>query len=111
MCYNFDLEITRKGTRCTKWDNLAMRVSNPDALPMWVADCDFACPAPVTQAVQKRAAHPIYGYAFVPPEFGAVTAGWLRRQQFFLCTGKYSVLPWCCPGAFSGGADVHSARG
>lgn len=91
MCYNFDLEITRKGTRCTKWDNLAMRVSNPDALPMWVADCDFACPAPVTQAVQKRAAHPIYGYAFVPPEFGTVTAGWLRRQHNFSCAPE-SIL-------------------
>lgn len=91
MHYDFDREIPRKGTRCTKWDNLTMRVSNPNALPMWVADCDFTCPAPVVQAVQKRAAHPIYGYAFVPPEFGSVTADWLRRRHGFSCSPE-SIL-------------------
>lgn len=38
-----------------------------DAIPMWVADMNFAtCPA-VTDAIIRRAQHPIYGY-FAPSD-------------------------------------------
>ena len=37
------------------------------------------------RAGRRRAAHPIYGYAFVPPEFGPVTAAWLERRHGFSC--------------------------
>lgn len=77
----FDKVIERRGTGSTKWDNLTMRVSNPNALPMWVADSDFACAQPIVDAIVKRAAHPIYGYAYVPPEFAQVTASWLSRRH------------------------------
>lgn len=81
MSDEFDQIIVRKGTGSTKWDNLTMRVSNPDALPMWVADSDFACAGPIVEAMVRRAAHPIYGYAYVPPEFAGVTADWLKKRH------------------------------
>ncbi len=92
MDYHFDEWIPRKGTGCTKWDNLSMRISNPNALPMWVADCDFICPEPVVRAVQARAEHPIYGYAFVPGEFGQVTAQWMQRRHGFSMDPQWALF-------------------
>ena len=65
MRYNFDEIINRRKTQSSKWDNVGVRVGNPDALPMWVADMDFACPKPVVDAVVARAMHPIYGYPYL----------------------------------------------
>ena len=67
MVYDFDEMIDRHNTASSKWDNVGVRVGNPDALPMWVADTDFRCPQPVVDAVLKRAEHPVYGYPFVTP--------------------------------------------
>ena len=41
MKYDFDQVIDRKNTQSSKWDNVGVRVGNPDALPMWVADMTF----------------------------------------------------------------------
>jgi cystathionine beta-lyase len=81
MTYDFDRAINRKHTRSSKWDNVGARVGNPNALPMWVADMDFSCPNPVVDAMLNRAAHGIYGYAFLPPEFRAVTERWMKLRH------------------------------
>ena len=46
---DFDELIERRGTVCNKWDDMAgvFGLDAPDALPMWVADMDFAAPAGV----------------------------------------------------------------
>ena len=81
MYYDFDKVIDRKNTQSSKWDNVEVRVGNKDALPMWVADMDFPCPAPVVEAVVERARHPIYGYSFVVPEFYDATISWIEKQH------------------------------
>lgn len=81
MQYNFDEVIERRNTQSSKWDNVGVRVGNPEALPMWVADTDFTCPLPVVEAVIERAKHPIYGYSFVVPEFYDATVRWIKRQH------------------------------
>ena len=59
--YNFDKEICRKDTKALKFDALQERYGNPNLIPLWVADMDFeVCPA-ITDALQKRLAHHIYG--------------------------------------------------
>ena len=35
--FDFDKEIKRKGTNCSKWDH-----QGGDFIPMWVADMEFA---------------------------------------------------------------------
>lgn len=95
MKYDFESVIPRKGTGSTKWDHVTMRVSNPDALPLWVADSDFRCPEPVVEAVRRRAAHPIYGYAYVPEEFYQVTADWLKKRHGWQVDQKWVLF---CPG-------------
>lgn len=81
MTYNFDEVIERKGTQSSKWDNVGARVGNAAALPMWVADMDFACPQPVVDAVIRRAQHPVYGYTYIVPEFYSSTIRWIKRQH------------------------------
>ena len=46
---DFDAVIERRGTMCNKWDDMAgvFGLDAPDALPMWVADMDFAAPPAV----------------------------------------------------------------
>ena len=50
---DFDRVIDRRGTHATKWDMTAKLsgITAADAIPMWVADMDFAAPPGVTQAL------------------------------------------------------------
>ncbi len=61
---DFDEPIDRRGTHCSKWDTLQplYGLSPDDGIAMWVADMDFRPPAEVQQAVERMAAHGVYGY-------------------------------------------------
>ena len=54
--FDFDRVIERRGTHASKWDNMAKLsgIDAPDAIPMWVADMDFAAPPGVTEALDRR---------------------------------------------------------
>lgn len=62
MKYDFDTIIDRRGSDSTKWAAYAGR----DVIPMWLADMDFRSPPPVIDALRKRTAHGIFGYANPP---------------------------------------------
>ena len=80
--YCFDAVPSRIGTMSYKWDARAREFpSRPDALPMWVADTDFACPDAIVKAVQKRAAHPIYAYSMLGDHFSQLVADWQWRRN------------------------------
>jgi cystathionine beta-lyase len=59
MTFNFDTPPDRRGTDSQKWQKYAGR----DILPMWVADMDFQSAPVIIEAIQKRAAHGIFGYS------------------------------------------------
>lgn len=61
---SFDTPIDRRGSHCVKWDAMEARygVSPRDGIAMWVADMEFRPPAAVQAAVERMAAHGIYGY-------------------------------------------------
>ena len=61
---SFDEVIDRRGTHCEKWDMMETNfgISAGDGIAMWVADMEFRPPAVVQQAVEKIAAHGLYGY-------------------------------------------------
>ncbi len=59
MKFNFDSPPDRRGTDSQKWQRYAGR----DVLPMWVADMDFEVAPAITEALQRRVAHGIFGYA------------------------------------------------
>lgn len=58
----FDEFIDRKGTYCTQWDYIEDRFGVSSLLPFTISDMDFAIPDVIKEALQKREAHPVYGY-------------------------------------------------
>lgn len=83
MKYDFDRIISRKGTYTEKWEPqvLEEKFGTADALPLWVADMDFAVAPPIQEAIAARAAHPIYGYTVRPDAYYDAIIGWQRRRH------------------------------
>lgn len=102
MEYNFDEVISRHSTFSYKWDALGKYFpGNPGALPLWVADMDFPCPIEIARAIQNRASHPIYGYAYAGERLKELAAAWQKkRNQFEIAPGSITfsggVLPAVC---------------
>ena len=61
--YDFDRPVERVGTGAVKWDMRREVFGREDVIPLWVADMDFEVAAPITEALRRRADHPVYGYA------------------------------------------------
>ncbi|MCI9648222.1 MalY/PatB family protein [Oscillibacter sp.] len=89
MKYDFDTLLERKGTSSFKWDTGMDYFGRDDVIPMWVADMDFACAPCVVEAVQKRAAHPIYGYTVRQQSYYDSVMGWLKRRYGFSVSQEY----------------------
>ena len=77
MKYNFDEIVVRRNTGSYKWDSAA----DADVLPMWVADMDFRTLPAVTEALQKRVAHGIFGYTKVPDAYYEAIIRWFGKQH------------------------------
>lgn len=61
---SFDTPIDRRGSHCVKWDMMERLYGVPadDGIAMWVADMEFRPPQVVQDAVERMAAHGVYGY-------------------------------------------------
>lgn len=82
MKYNFDRELDRNDTLSMKWDGrVKVFPGKPNVIPMWLADMDFESPKPITDAVQKRAAHPAYGYGFAKECCKDLISAWQERRN------------------------------
>jgi cystathionine beta-lyase len=103
MEYDFDAEISRRGTSSEKWEffweneNLSYwELTDPSlgderVLPMWVADMDFACPQPVVDALVERARQGIYGYTAKTDTYYEAVINWMERRQ------RWTIEPeWIC---------------
>ncbi|TDF34693.1 putative C-S lyase [Alteromonadaceae bacterium M269] len=76
---NFDQQINRNDNYSFKWN----RYKDRDILPMWVADTDFKCAEPITQALHKSVEHGVYGYV-LPNEYEPAKVAikhWLSQQH------------------------------
>jgi cystathionine beta-lyase len=78
---NFDAVIDRHGTWTFKWDNQDQSPGKEEVIPLWVADMDFPAPPAVTEALQSRAAHGIYGYTRVPLEYYKALVSWYGNRH------------------------------
>lgn len=81
MEYNFSQNIDRIESSSLKWSARQALCGNPDAIPMWVADMDFAVPPEVTRAIVERARHPVYGYTLQSDNYSEATVSWMRRTN------------------------------
>lgn len=72
---------TRQHTDSLKWDALQTRYGDADLLPMWVADMEFKVPEAVTQALQERVAHGVYGYSITPDSYYQALIDWQKTRH------------------------------
>lgn len=75
--YNFDELTERRNTGCIKWDS----DSDPDMIPMWIADMDFKTVPEITNAIIKRAQAEIFGYEKVLDHYYDAVTGWFDRRH------------------------------
>ncbi len=81
--FDFDRVIERRGTHSTKWDMTAKLsgITAPDALPMWVADMDFAAPPGVTAALKAEVERATHGYYADTGTWAAALTAWLKKRH------------------------------
>ena len=77
MKYDFDEQISRRGTNSYKWDS----AESEHVLPMWVADMDFRTVPAVVDALRQRVEHGIFGYTRVPDSYYEAVTGWFARRH------------------------------
>ena len=77
MTYDFDKIISRRGTNCVKWDEF----TDPDIIPLWVADMDLETAPRVQQALLKRMQHGCFGYTLVPESYYNATIQWFQHRH------------------------------
>jgi cystathionine beta-lyase len=80
---DFDRVIERRGTHATKWDMTAKLsgITAADAIPMWVADMDFAAPPGVTQALAATVDRGVHGYYADTGSWADALTDWLALRH------------------------------
>ena len=98
--FDFDRVIERRGTHAQKWDGMTRfsDIATPDAIPMWVADMDFAAPQGVTQAIEEMARRGVFGYYADTGSWTEALADWMARRHG-MCIEPAWVSP--APGVVS----------
>ncbi len=93
MTSSFDTLISRISTDSVKWETIQSEhnplhhirtdlFQGPDAaIPMWIADMDFAAPRPVVQALVARARHGIYGYTERSQTYDQAVVNWMKNRH------------------------------
>jgi cystathionine beta-lyase len=83
MDFDFDRDIGRRGTNCTKWDSLEKftGVNPDDGLAMWVADSDFTTAPCVIDAIRKRVEHGAFGYGYDDAGLRAAIGWWMKTRH------------------------------
>ncbi len=81
--FDFDRVIERRGTHAMKWDAIAARsgLEAPDAIPMWVADMDFAAPPGVTAALMTEIERATHGYYADTGTWAEALCTWMSRRH------------------------------
>lgn len=77
MEYDFSRPTERRGTDSYKWDS----APETDIIPLWVADMDFETFPCITEALQRRVAHGIFGYTRVPEAYYEAVCRWFGKHH------------------------------
>lgn len=77
MEYDFSRPTDRRGTDSYKWDS----APESDIIPLWVADMDFETFPAITEALQRRVAHGIFGYTRVPEAYYEAVCRWFKKRH------------------------------
>ena len=78
--YDFDAPVNRRGTGCVKFDNLKKFYGREDLTPLWVADMDFEVAPAISQALENRVGHHVYGYAVPSDGYVPSIINWIKNR-------------------------------
>ena len=89
MQYDFTSLIDRRGKDALAVDELGSGKGHApaapkegfDAIPMWVADMNFATVTTVPQALAQRASHPLYGYFDPSDDYFNAIINWQQQRN------------------------------
>ncbi|MFT5657937.1 MAG: cystathionine beta-lyase [Gammaproteobacteria bacterium] len=91
---DFDSPIDRTNSDSCKW----ALYGDVDILPLWVADTDFRVATEITEALQRRVSHGIFGYGRTPERLNDLIVE--RMQRLYQWTIDPDWLVWM-PGVVS----------
>ncbi len=77
----FDREINRWETGSIKYGFHEMFNKPKDAIPLWVADMDFASPPEALEALRKRAEYGVFGYSYATEAYYEPLLDWFRKRN------------------------------
>lgn len=92
MPHNFNKVINRKNTNAMsllgfreylfgETEGLKLPCPDDELISMWIADMEFATAPTIVEALQKRVAHPIYGYTQTfDPAYKNAFLNWTQRE-------------------------------
>ncbi len=99
MKYNFTSIMDRRGHDALAVDGIGTDPSwipdapkeGFDAIPMWVADMNFATVPTIPEAIIERAKHPAYGYFRAPKEYFDSIIRWHRTRNGVTALTKENI--------------------
>ncbi len=94
--------VDRKGTDSVKWDGLEEKFGERDLIPLWIADMEFKTCDAITEELEKRCRHGVFGYSSVPDSYYHVFSDWMERRYGFpiekewvrFSTGCVTAIAW-----------------
>jgi cystathionine beta-lyase len=78
--FDFDEELDRFGTDCTKWDGAVQDMGHAIEVGMGIADTDFRSAPCITRAIAERCSHENWGYLRRPARYAEAVAEWNQRR-------------------------------
>jgi cystathionine beta-lyase len=81
--FDFDTPYSRIGTDSTKWDgpiNTGLTDKDHIIAGMGIADMDFRAAPSITQALQERMKHDVWGYMIMPKSFPEGIVAWNKKR-------------------------------
>lgn len=81
MSFDFDTPVDRNGTGALKWDRRSAEEKRLGVVPMSIADMEFRTAPCVIEAVQKAAAHGLYGYTDPEERYFAAVQRWMKLRH------------------------------
>ena len=79
--FDFDEVIDRREVPALKHHKIVLGEDGMDLFPAGVADMDFRVAPCITEAIERRAAHGVFGYETVPDSLMPALIGWLENRH------------------------------
>ncbi len=79
--FDFDEVIDRREVPALKHHTIVLGEDGMDLFPAGVADMDFRVARCITDAIEQRAAHSVFGYETVPDGLMPALTGWLENRH------------------------------